>query len=97
MRHPLAARHHLAASICASLLLAAPALAQTTATTDPAGRPQRSVTSTGVTKPPSGTRATPVKAATEAQMLKAQKAAAARDKAWDARTRASMGSICKGC
>ena len=38
-----------------------------------------------------------VKAATEAQMLKAQKAAAARDKAWDTKMRTTMGSICKGC
>ncbi len=38
-----------------------------------------------------------MKASNEAEMLKAQKASAARDKAWDARTRSSMSSICKGC
>ncbi|GJD43621.1 hypothetical protein AFCDBAGC_1473 [Methylobacterium cerastii] len=38
-----------------------------------------------------------MKAANQAEMLKAQKASAARDKAWDTRTRASMSSICKGC
>ena len=30
-------------------------------------------------------------------MIKAQRASAARDKAWDAKMRTTMGSICKGC
>lgn len=30
-------------------------------------------------------------------MAKAQRAAAARDKAWDTKMRTTMGSICKGC
>ncbi|TXM94307.1 hypothetical protein [Methylobacterium sp. WL116] len=42
-------------------------------------------------------KASAMKAANEAEMIKAQKASAARDKAWDARTRNSMSSICKGC
>lgn len=86
-------RHLLVASAFAASLLTLPALAETTF--DATARPQRAVTSTGVTKPPAAAK--PTKAATDAQMLKAQKASAARDKAWDARTRASMGSICKGC
>jgi hypothetical protein len=33
----------------------------------------------------------------EAEMAKAQKAAEARSKAWDAKMRHTMGSICHGC
>ncbi|WP_430912541.1 hypothetical protein [Methylobacterium sp. sgz302541] len=89
-------RHLLVASAFAASLLALPALAQTAPEAAPA-HPQRNVTATGVTKPPAGPGKPAPKTATEAQMAKAQKAAAARDKAWDVRTRASMGSICKGC
>ncbi|GJD94564.1 hypothetical protein [Methylobacterium iners] len=79
-------------------LLALPASAQ-----QPNGaRPHRSITATGATKPPGAAdRQTPgapfSKASTEADMLKAQRAAAARDKAWDNKMRTTMGSICKGC
>ena len=60
---------------------------------------------TGATVPKSGAapaagkpaRASAMKPINEAEMLKAQKAAAERDKAWDTRTRNSMSSICKGC
>ena len=31
------------------------------------------------------------------EMQKAQKASAARDKAWDAKMRTTLGSICRGC
>lgn len=37
------------------------------------------------------------RASSEADMLKSQRAAAARDKAWDSKMRTTMGSICKGC
>ncbi|MGV7030249.1 hypothetical protein [Methylobacterium symbioticum] len=57
----------------------------------------RSVTTTGQTKPPGGGAAAPMKPINEAEMLKAQKAAAARDKAWDAKMRTTLGSICRGC
>ena len=48
----------------------------------------------GVTKPPGSTFN---RASTEADMLKAQKISAARDKAWDRKMRTTMGSICLGC
>ena len=60
-------------------------------------------TATGTTKPPAASERTVTpgapftKANTEEQMFKAQRASAARDKAWDARMRTTMGSICKGC
>lgn len=58
----------------------------------------RAVTTTGQTKPPgSPVGGAPMKAASEAEMLKAQKAAAARDRAWDAKMRSTLGSICRGC
>lgn len=88
----------LAACALATLLAAVPATAQ-----QPGAGPQRATTATGATKPPSGAErgSTPgapfSKASTEAQMLKAQRASAARDKAWDAKMRTTMGSICKGC
>ena len=56
----------------------------------------RSVTATGQTKPPSNA-GTPLKPTTEAQMLKAQQETAARNKAWDAKMRSTLGSICRGC
>lgn len=66
----------------------------------------RSVTATGQTKPPAPAAAgaavgaaTPgqLSAASQEQMLKAQRAARERDKAWDAKMNRTMGSICKGC
>lgn len=63
----------------------------------------RSTTATGTTKPPGAserptTAGAPfTKANTEEQMVKAQRASAARDKAWDSKMRTTMGSICKGC
>ncbi|WP_331311645.1 hypothetical protein [Methylobacterium oryzae] len=33
----------------------------------------------------------------QAEMIKAQKAAEARSKAWDSKMRHTMGSICHGC
>lgn len=63
----------------------------------------RSTTATGTTKPPGASERTVTagapftKANTEEQMIKAQRASAARDKAWDAKMRTTMGSICKGC
>ena len=33
----------------------------------------------------------------EAEQEKSQKATEARDKAWDAKVKSSMGGICKGC
>lgn len=88
-----------AASALALLLGAAPVLAQPAPGTPGAPVP-RNITSTGVTKPPAGGdrgKAPFSRASTEADMAKAQRAAAARDKAWDTKMRTTMGSICKGC
>ena len=59
----------------------------------------RNVTATGKTMPPASGRggAAPVKASTEVEMLKAQKAAEERNKAWDAKMRRTMSTICNGC
>lgn len=62
----------------------------------------RSVTATGQTKPPAPAAAGAaapgqLSAASQEQMLKAQRAARERDKAWDAKMNRTMGSICKGC
>lgn len=88
----------LVATALVALLSTAPALAQMAGN---AGTPaQRNVTSTGVTKPPGAagkTGAPFTRASSEADMVKAQRAAAARDKAWDSKMRTTMGSICKGC
>lgn len=88
----------LAALALVSLLSAAPALAEKAAT----GATVPKTGGIGAGGGPAATAPVPTKAATmkarnEAEMLKAQKASAARDKAWDARTRNSMTSICKGC
>lgn len=55
----------------------------------------RSLTATGQTKPPGG--GAPMKPINEAAMLKAQKDAEARNKAWDSKMRSTLGSICRGC
>jgi hypothetical protein len=57
----------------------------------------RRVTATGQTKPPGNPSALPQRSVNEAEMAKAQKAAEARSKAWDAKMRHTMGSICHGC
>lgn len=59
----------------------------------------RSVTATGQTKPPAPGALAPgqLSASSQEQMLKAQRAARDRDKAWDAKMNRTMGSICKGC
>lgn len=72
-------------------LATAPALAEKAATGATVPRPS------GAPPASEASKASAMKAANEAEMVKAQKAAAARDKAWDARTRNSMSSICKGC
>ena len=90
-------RHAL---VLAALLAAGPASAQTA---DPAGAGTgRSLTATGQTKPrpaatASSASAPAPKPLSEAEMVKAQKAAEARSKAWDGRMRRTMGSICNGC
>lgn len=89
--------------LLAGLIGAGAAQAQGTADTrlTPSGR---SVTATGQTKPPApaAVGAAPgqpgqLSAASQEQMLKAQRAARERDKAWDAKMNRTMGSICKGC
>jgi hypothetical protein len=83
----------LAASVCLGLLVAVPVQAQpSNISQQPA--PKRMTTAMGVTKPPGSTFN---RASTEADMLKAQKISAARDKAWDRKMRTTMGSICLGC
>ncbi|MBX9934283.1 MAG: hypothetical protein K2Y56_22665 [Methylobacterium sp.] len=83
----------LAAFLILTLLAAGPVVAQPS--------PARNTTATGATKPPGNTErvanAPFSKPGTEAAMIKAQKASAARDKAWDAKMRTTMGSICQGC
>ncbi|WP_457105175.1 hypothetical protein [Methylobacterium sp. P5_C11] len=90
------------------LLGAAPALAQSpmsganpgsAASPAPAGTaPARRITATGQTKPPGGTAATGMpQPVNQAEMIRAQKAAEARSKAWDSKMRHTMGSICHGC
>ena len=89
------------AVILGVLLGATPALAQSpgAAPGGAAGRGGRQLTATGQTKPPgAGTPATGMpRPVNEAEMIKAQKAAEARSKAWDSKMRNTMGSICHGC
>ncbi len=90
----------LAAFAILALLSGAPALAQSSANAGAVGAAPRTIASTGVTKPPgrAGATGAPLaRASSEAEMLKSQRAAAARDKAWDSKMRTTMGSICKGC
>ena len=94
-------------AVVLSLLLgAAPALAQGPAPNPgPAVSPAptgpivggRRITATGQTKPPGAAAALPPRSVNEAEMMKAQKAAEARSKAWDSKMRNTMGSICHGC
>ncbi|QIJ74859.1 hypothetical protein GU700_09850 [Methylobacterium sp. NI91] len=93
MRRPIA----VSTLLLAGFLAAAPALAQDGADTriTPTGR---AVTATGQTKPPApGIPQGQAASTSQEQMLKAQRAAQARDKAWDAKMNKTMGSICKGC
>jgi hypothetical protein len=64
------------------------------ALTAPGGR---RIAATGQTKPPGAAAAGLPRPINEAEMIKAQKAAEARSKAWDAKMRHTMGSICHGC
>ncbi|AWN38426.1 hypothetical protein [Methylobacterium radiodurans] len=85
-----------ATALLALTLGAAPVLAQPGA--DPgAPRAGRSLTATGQTKPPGMVAGAPMKPTNEAAMIKAQKAAEARNKAWDTKMRSTLGSICRGC
>ncbi|MBB2963721.1 hypothetical protein [Methylobacterium sp. R2-1] len=93
MRRPIA----VSALLLTGLMAAVPALGQDAGDTrlSPTGR---TVTTTGQTKPPApGAPQGQVSPASQDQMLKAQRAAQARDKAWDAKMNKTMGSICKGC
>lgn len=59
---------------------------------------QKNITATGRVMPPiTGRTPASQAAANEAEMQKAQKATEARNKAWDAKMRKTMGSICVGC
>lgn len=99
-------RHAL---ILGFLLGASPALAQSPASpTTPPGSgataapdgPRvggRRIVPTGQTKPPGAAAGTPPKPVNDAAMVKAQKAAEARSKAWDSKMHNTMGSICHGC
>lgn len=59
----------------------------------------RNVAATGRTMPPAAgrERTSNVATSTEAAMLKAQKAAEERNKAWDTKMRRTMSTICNGC
>lgn len=93
MRRPIA----VSALLLSCLMAAAPALAQETGDSRLA-QAGRTVTATGQTKPPApGIPQGQVTPASQDQMVKAQRAAQARDKAWDAKMNKTMGSICKGC
>ncbi|SDN43576.1 hypothetical protein SAMN05216360_108133 [Methylobacterium phyllostachyos] len=74
----------------------APGAAPTVAPTGPIVGGRR-VTATGQTKPPPPAATGMPRPVNEAEMIKAQKAAEARSKAWDSRMRNTMGSICHGC
>lgn len=90
----------LAALALVLALWTAPALAEKAATGATVPKPADASVkafSKPVAKPSASVDGSTAKAATQAEMLRAQKASAARDKAWDARTRNSMTSICKGC
>ena len=90
-------RMRLTALILGLTLAAGQAGAQTSAEPAPGAGSKggRAVTATGQTRPPGA--GAPMKSVNEAEMLKAQRAAAARDKAWDAKMRTTLGSICRGC
>jgi hypothetical protein len=102
----LTIRHALA---LAALLGTAPALAQGTPGQEPSGQgassqaapaaPARSITSSGQTMPrPKQTAGAPApRPASDAEMVKAQKASEARSKTWDDKMHRTMGSICHGC
>ncbi|CAO4139737.1 hypothetical protein [Methylorubrum extorquens] len=93
MRCPIA----VSALLLSGLVLSGPVLAQDVGDTrvTPTGR---TVTATGQTKPPvPGQTQGDISSVSQEQMLKAQRAAQARDKAWDAKMNKTMGSICKGC
>lgn len=93
MRCPIA----VSALLLSGLVLSGPVLAQEAGDirVTPTGR---TVTATGQTKPPApGLSQGDISSVSQDQMLKAQRAAQARDKAWDAKMNKTMGSICKGC
>ena len=93
MRCPIA----VSAFLLSGLLLSVPVLAQDAGNhrLTPTGR---TVTATGQTKPPPPALTQgDISPVSQEQMLKAQRAAQARDKAWDAKMNKTMGSICKGC
>ena len=103
---PQAGRSLRRVLILAALAAAGPALAQSPTSIPPStGAPPaagRTISPTGRTMPPA--RAVPPAAASaqpkapnEAAMIKAQKAAEARSKAWDSKMHKTMGTICNGC
>lgn len=96
MRRPIAVSAPLIAGL---LLLGSIAVAAAQEMGDQRLTPTgRTVTSTGQTKPPSpGLSQGEIAPISQDQMLKAQRAAQARDKAWDAKMNKTMGSICRGC
>ncbi|MGU3385440.1 hypothetical protein ACLBYG_13100 [Methylobacterium sp. D53M] len=86
------------------LLGATPALAQSPAPGAGPAAPAgpivggRRVTPMSQTKPTGNAAATGLpQPVSQAEMIKAQKAAEARSKAWDSKMRHTMGSICHGC
>ena len=77
-------------------LAAGPALAQTPS----APATGRSISPAGRTMPPPRgvpPAAAPTRTQNEAAMIKAQKAAEDRSKAWDSKMHKTMGTICNGC
>lgn len=77
----------------------APAVAQSTPdpAVNPGPAPGRNISATGRTMPPANPNATAMKPSVAEEMAKAQKAADARNKAWDSKMRKTMSSICSGC
>ncbi|CAO4166035.1 hypothetical protein [Methylorubrum populi] len=87
----------VSALLLSGVMLATPVLAQDGADQRLTST-GRSVTATGQTKPPApGIPQGQITPASQEQMIKAQRAARDRDKAWDAKMNKTMGSICKGC
>ncbi|MCE4223623.1 hypothetical protein HCU64_07665 [Methylobacterium sp. C25] len=110
MRRRLGASPLILAAALVSLSLGSPAVAQGASPTSPsadgvlpsAPNAGRNVSATGRVMPPASGRSPggdrrPNESSVAADMQKAQKASAAREKAWDSKMRRTMGSICSGC
>ncbi len=104
MRLTLAATAILAASLTGPLATRDAAAQGSPQASDQVSGTGRRMPQPGAAAAPAGASsgtATPAASPTEAQQregaLKAQRASEARDKAWDAKLRRTMSTICNGC